>query len=550
MKNNYAAKLLLDTSRGNLIFLTVLLCLVALIYWVVYATGGIRFVYSHSMYVPIALAALRFGLKGGLLFGLLGGVVLGPFMPIDTTTGEPQRLLNWVYRLLFFTFLGSLVGFLTDLLKKHIREIEWNLRHESVTGELNRYSLVEDIAKQNSGKNSRLYLVHIKNLYDLELVLGYEVRLNVVNSLREILVNELPYQTAFYHPKSNHIALLVSDDIGDQFEYIESELSNKLSREIVFNHIPLVLDYVYGTVDIDAASESPEEEVRKSELTATQASVSNREKQHYSRELEEHSKRNIELLGFFRESLKNEAGLYLQYQPKYDLKTRRITGAEALIRWDHNVLGRVSPGEFVPLVEKSQLINSMTYWVIEEALKDFKQFRESVEGLERVAINISSVNLMQEGFYESVATLLDRYGVDAGCVEFEITEGAIMHDYEYCKKKLALLSDMGSLVSIDDFGTGYSSLQHVASLPVDIIKIDQFFVKHLTREPIFESIVRSTINLAHDLGYTVIAEGIEDRETEEILRDLECDRGQGYYFSKPLAMESLQQNMHSLQAGG
>jgi len=230
--------------------------------------------------------------------------------------------------------------------------------------------------------------------------------------------------------------------------------------------------------------------------------------------------------------------LELHYQPKLHLRSGLMTRAEVLMRWRHPVRGLLSPASFIPLAERTGLIRNMTDWLLDKALMQCRSWQEAGAPV-HVAINISARSLLDQSLPNKVQRMLDKWGIDARFLKIEITESSIMADPAHALAILSMLQSMGVRLSIDDFGTGYSSLTHLRELPVDEIKIDKSFVINMTRNEADASIVRTVIDLAHNLGKQVCAEGVEDRETWQMLTDLGCDLAQGYWIGRPMNAASL-----------
>jgi diguanylate cyclase len=232
--------------------------------------------------------------------------------------------------------------------------------------------------------------------------------------------------------------------------------------------------------------------------------------------------------------------LVLHYQPKLDLHTDRVVSLEALVRWQHPRLGLLQPDAFIELAEHTGVIPSLTWKVIENALADCSRWRAAGLPL-TVAVNVSMRSLREPRFPVEVGELIQRAGAQADWLVLEITESTIMADPEAVMSVLRHLEEMGVLLSIDDFGTGYSSLSYLRQLPVSELKIDRSFVANLlgARSDSDAVIVRSTVDLAHNLGLRVVAEGVEDRATLECLRQLGCDEIQGYYLCRPVPASEL-----------
>ena len=231
--------------------------------------------------------------------------------------------------------------------------------------------------------------------------------------------------------------------------------------------------------------------------------------------------------------------LQLNFQPKIDLKTGKVISVESLVRWKHPKHGFIFPDEFIPLAEQTGNIRHLTHWAIETSLQQHLRLKEL--GFEiKMAINISAIDLTDLALPPFVANLLEKYQVSPEALIFEVTESAIMDDPEQAIKALNMLSNMKIKLSIDDFGTGYSSMEQLKRTPVDELKIDKSFVLDLANNSDDLIIVKSISSLAHNLGLTIVAEGIEDKATMEILAELNIETGQGYYMSKPLEATMLE----------
>jgi diguanylate cyclase len=224
----------------------------------------------------------------------------------------------------------------------------------------------------------------------------------------------------------------------------------------------------------------------------------------------------------------------LYYQPKVDTRTGAVRSAEALIRWIHPKRGIVSPAEFIPLAEECGLINTIGEWVIREACRQARAWRDDGVPSLRVSVNLSASQFRDSGLVGSIRRALDDMGLDARYLEVELTESAVMSDAEQSIAILEQLSEMGVLVSVDDFGTGYSSMSYLRRFPIDKLKIDRVFINEIASRPEDASIVRAIVSLAHSLRLKVVAEGVETPAQLEFLRATGCDEYQGYHFSRPL----------------
>ncbi|MEE9395755.1 MAG: EAL domain-containing protein [Methylococcales bacterium] len=256
--------------------------------------------------------------------------------------------------------------------------------------------------------------------------------------------------------------------------------------------------------------------------------------QFFAPEMNEKSLKQLTLENQLRRALEsNEFVLF--YQPKVDLQTGVIHAVEALIRWEHPELGFVPPNEFIPISESTGLINSIGEWIIRTACLQMKEWMDcSVEKM-RVAVNLSAIQLRQGNIADLITSILDETGLPPNRLELEITESAIMENMETAIASLHRLHNLGIAISVDDFGTGYSSLNYLKLFPVDTLKIDRSFLLEFTENNQDFKIVSAIVAMAHSLGLTVIAEGVETYEQLELLKTLKCDGMQGYLFSRPVS---------------
>ncbi len=234
---------------------------------------------------------------------------------------------------------------------------------------------------------------------------------------------------------------------------------------------------------------------------------------------------------------RGDVGLALQ--PLIDLRSGQVVRLEALARWEHAVRGQIAPATFVPLAERAGEATALAFEMLRRSAAFIPAWRDQVPGL-RVAVNISVETMQHPSFAERLAGFLQGSGAEAGWFELEITESTFMHEPDRTLETVGRVRRLGFAVSVDDFGTGYSSLGYLANLPVNAVKIDRQFVIPMTTDHRREAIVRATIALGHDLGFEVVAEGVEDRETWELLGALGCDVAQGYHIAHPMPPADVQ----------
>lgn len=229
----------------------------------------------------------------------------------------------------------------------------------------------------------------------------------------------------------------------------------------------------------------------------------------------------------------------LHFQPKIDAKNLQLIGVEALVRWQNDKLGFVSPAEFIPYAEETGLIIPLSEMIFELACESHKQLVDAGYTKVPIAINVSSIQFQQQNFLESIQNILERNNASAVNFEIEMTERTVMNSASETVSKLVKLKQMGFKLSIDDFGTGYSSLSYLVRFPLDILKIDRSFIQHICSLDDKQAVVDAIIQMSHRLKMKVVAEGVESAQQVELLKEMGCDYIQGYYYSKPLPINEL-----------
>ncbi len=542
----------IETNRAQLkLFLApTIILMVAGVCTIVYMTGGIKFVFSHSMYLPISLAALVYGIKGGVLTAVVGGLLLGPFMPIDTITGEKQLTINWVYRIGFFTLIGSLVGAASDIVSVYLKRVKCSTTHDSVTGLPNTLALETFIKKGlpasglKGGEAHFLMVARLENEAQIETSFGVQCIDGIIVQLADRIRNELHDPVDVYRIGSERLGFVQSLKAEHAVKSLAYRLKQVFTKPFEFGEVQLHANVYLGIVALEGVTETPQLWIQRACRAASDAGNNNGQGILTSIDDGSRIAENLQLMGELSEGLVS-GDVSMHYQPKVIAATGLVYSVEALMRWQHPARGNIPPGSFIPSAENSTLIDEITCFAIDQSLSQLVAWENN--GLQNmcVAVNISTKNLVNPDFCDYVLQRLEFHGLEGNRLELEVTESSFIEDMESSIKMLTKLTKAKISLSIDDFGTGYSSLQYLERMPISIIKIDQSFIRLLPREHGSMKIVEAAIGLAHNLDMKVIAEGVENRDAYNFLTDAGCDFIQGYFVGRPIPASELEQTYKS-----
>lgn len=535
------------STIGKLLLVGVL---IAVVFMLVQATGGIKYVFSHTMYFPILLAAYFFGIPGGLIAGLLGGLVLGPLMPISISTGEMQELVNWVYRLIVFCGVGTVSGFIFSVINKRSEEVSWMAKHSLETGLPNYNHFMESFCKdkQNAepGTQFALVAVRINNYSEATAIFNVEEIRALSVKFSRLIRCLLPSETVIYHYFS-HTYFFYYDlneySLEEIREYIERNFS-KIEKPIQINRIPLFFRISIGIAVESVENVEPSSLFRKANWASNQAAEQRLQYALYEPETDRTSRKTQRLLGEIKGAA-NKDHFELFYQPIIQLQTSEVVGMEALIRWNHPELGYLQPIDFLPYCENTSLIFLIHDWVMKTAIKKISDWPD-FEGF--VSINLSTRLLLDGQWIDTLVKLLEAYQVSASRLVFEVTESSLIEDQAESIKTVNALCDLGTKIAIDDFGTGYSSFEYVNILPVQYLKIDRSFIKEDIDTSKSRAIINAIIQLAEALEINTIAEGVETQGQLDWLSGHGCNYVQGFLLSRPLPNDRIGSWMNSVNA--
>ncbi len=413
--------------------------------------------------------------------------------------------------------------------------------HDSLTGLPNRALLLDRIehAIHGARRNHRPLALMIADLDHFK-----EINDTLGHPCGDLILRETARRMSALMRSSDTVARLGGDEFALLLPATDpadaTRIADKVAREIerpfALEGHSFILGASIGIAMFPEHGEDSSTLMRHADVAMYASKREHRGHAVYEPEQDRHGLRHLALKSELHTALESDQ-LKLCYQPVVDLHSGRVTGVEALVRWNHPSRGLLGPDEFIPLAERTGLIRPLTLWVLKTAARHSRAW--VAHGLElRVAVNLSAHNLHDGGLPDIVGGLLGHEGRPVQ-LRLEITETVIMPGSAHALEVLNRLSAQGVRISIDDFGTGYSSLAYLKRLPIDEVKIDKSFVSAMAFDNDDAVIVRSTIDLAHNIGLRVVAEGVEDRATYDLLAGMRCDSVQGFYISRPLEADDL-----------
>lgn len=440
---------------------------------------------------------------------------------------------------------------LESLVAERTRELKRMAVEDPLTGLPNRTGLLSQLQEQiDQNQQLLIYFFAVDGLDAMARLHGLEVAENLALALRDRALK--------HHREGDIIGLWGST------EWVlvrRNQLPEQLSCDQLADHVLPLLDTIRQPIDyqefrlrLDARAgisasgqgRTAENLIRLAALAVPETPNSWRD---YTPELESQLKRKLSLQEAMNHAAEHEE-LELYFQPKISLSSEKCLGAEALLRWSHPTLGRISPVEFIPLAEKTGQIIDIGHWVLDASCRQLKQWRDQKQVPENfiLAVNVASQQLTQQDFAETCLRILDQYNLPASSLEIEVTESGLMDDMAEALSQLRQLADAGLSIAIDDFGTGYSSMAYLKDMPVSVLKIDRAFIKDMHENTKDKKLVETVMQLCNNFGFITVAEGVENEAQLEILRTLNCELIQGYYYSPPLAGKALVQYLKAINS--
>jgi diguanylate cyclase (GGDEF)-like protein len=445
--------------------------------------------------------------------------------------------------MLVYGLLGGGLAFLFAALYRIVAGASRRLRHQALhdalTGLPNRTLLHRRAERDLRGDDpAAMLLIDLDRFKEVNDTLGHDYGDALLVEVAERLGAALRRGDTLARFGGDEFAVLVAG-APDRAAVIElaGRLQEALRRPFALRGVAVELEASIGVALYPEHGTTAGRLLQRADVAMYEAKRGGHGIVTYTAERDPYSEDRLGLLAELRRAIERDE-LVLHYQPKVSLRTGELTGVEALVRWQHPIRGLLGPDEFVPLAERTGAAADLTRWVVDHALAQCAAWRE--DGIDLpVAVNLAAANIVDVTLPDAIGALLERYGVSAERLECEISEHTVMADPVRATAVLGGLRELGVGLSLDDFGTGHSSLSYLKRLPLDEVKIDRSFVAGMADDDNDAVIVRSTIDLARNLGLRVVAEGVETAEVMDALRELRCDVAQGYHISRPLPAGEL-----------
>lgn len=499
----------------------------------------------QPLFVVLAVLAIT-----ALVVSLLGSIAIarGVAKPIQVLDLAARRIQAGTYTDKVAVTQGDEIGRLgetfnqmMDGIAEREARIEHQSLHDAATGLANRAlcerSLTEIITR-NKQDPLTVLLIEIGRVSEINYTLGHETGEDLIRVIGERLSSMIKQGDIVARHSSTMFSILMPGAGAEDVRPIVDRILRSFEDPVPIGGIHLDVTAAIGEACHPDHGSDAKTLLQRADTAIYEAKASSRLFATYDPDADPHKPERLTMMGELRKGLERGEFKFF-YQPKVDIAAQKITHVEALVRWIHPERGFMSPDDFIPLAEQTGNIQKLTEWALETAIAQSKIWQDA--GIDIiVAVNLSARDLTNRRLPDQIGKLLETHGIAAKRIVLEITESAIMEDRDNAMAVLTALHKMGHTLSIDDYGTGYSSMAYLKALPVQEIKIDKSFVLNLATNKEDEILVRSTIDLGHNLGLKVTAEGVEDQESLNILNKYGCDTGQGYLISKPMPVEEIE----------
>lgn len=499
-------------------------------------------------------------LVGGLGLALIGGFMMarGVSRPLGQLVDAAARVGRGDYDKTIdlkgndeFGTLSSTFNDMMNGIRTREEQISYQARFDALTGLLNRTEFLAEVRERldqhTADSHTTVVVLGVERLPETNSTLGYEIGDALIVEIAERLRATTAADDVLARLGGDTFGLMFNRKADEDADAIVERLESEFDRPIPIQDFVLAADINFGLTFHHGAGGDAEQLIHQAEVAEFKTHGNSGNWHVFDPETDEVNPEQLLLITEMRHAL-TERQFELHYQPKINLRTEDVVAVESLIRWNHPERGMVPPGRFIPLAEQTGDVRQITQWALTQALRDAATLRDSGFAVQ-VAVNLSALDLGNRELPDRVAAALAVADLPTDTLILEITESSLMSEPAVARDSLARLNGMGIALAVDDYGTGYSSLAYLKELPVTEIKIDQAFVRDMANNPEDELIVRSTVDLGHNLGLKVTAEGIEDGEAYQRLQRMGCDVGQGYFMSKPLNLNDLVRFLEGRRSG-
>lgn len=471
-----------------------------------------------------------------LMLALLLMAAAELFFVVYVQVSSTANLLGHTYKVFAYYFLYRAIY--AEAVSRPFRQMRHMLTHDDLTGLPNRTAFGERLNQSvltcNEAAPCTVMLLDLDHFQNVNDTLGHEYGDLLLVAVAGRIRTSLPSAAFLARFSGDEFVILLENTSAEQAKQVGQTLLDAMGREFDIGNDRLGIGVSIGIVSYPADGESASVLMRYADLALHRAkSVGRNCFRVFSHDLSEEIQRRVLLEARLKQALEHKE-LALHYQPKLEIRTGRLMGWEALLRWQSAELGMVSPDEFIPVAEHTGLILPIGDWVVREACRQMRAWQDAGLLAGTMAVNLSTRQFRQKDLAEEVSAALRDTGLAAGDLELEITESSIMDNLATAATVLTELERLGLRIAVDDFGTGYSSLSYLKSFPIHCLKIDRSFIRDIPGDENDTAIVRTIIALAGSLGLTVVAEGVETDAQLAYLRAHHCDQAQGYFFSRPL----------------
>ena len=506
--------------------------------FITYRTGGTQFSWTQMNVVVIFLAAYFWQIKGSFVVAFLLGLVVGPFMPLNVFEGIMQTPRNWIFRILIYLFIALISGYIFKKIEESNKQIKEESQISSFTGLYNTNKLFPKLDKMIAkDENFCLIFFKVVNLEGISEYVNYKIVKRIIHKGISSVKNDFENSDLYSVNFNEYILVLKGYDENQIIKNVSNYIENYLDLMTIDNYsFKLVIKS--GISFYNGGKSDATEIFNKARIAADQGEINESGVYTYDIDFNKNQELFYEISGSLNNAIINDE-FFLVFQPIINLQDNSITDAEVLLRWNRGERQTVGPQFFIPIAEKTGLINEITKWVIQNTLIQIKKWEKN--GLKiKTTINMTSREIADKSFRDWAKKTITESGVNGSHIGIEMTERVFYQIETKICEILKELKKQWYKILVDDFGTGYNSLMTISKIPFDIIKKDKYFIDRLNKREI-KLLVKHNIELIHEMGGRIVAEGVETKEQFKILKELGCDMIQGYYFSKPILSSEFEE---------